>query len=210
MRKRILSILVSISMALLLVPAVPFAMANEDAAGDAPSEVVDNTPSITAFASKDQLMTEFSRLTTTNAGKLLFGKNDQGKPQEWFVLGSDPFLSGDNAIIFATSPILRNQPYRLRASDGTIGAIEYSDEWGCNYYEEEPGETVAPNHYGASDLRKALQTIAQSTDYFTAAEQVMLNDNDSKSTDWGVSSSDKPRNYTTTDKLYSKIPPCSW
>ena len=51
MRKRILSILVSVSMALSLVPAVPFTAEAEDAAA--------TLPSVTAFATKDQLMNSF-------------------------------------------------------------------------------------------------------------------------------------------------------
>ena len=70
MRKRILSILVSVSMALSLVPAVPFTAEAEDAAA--------TLPSVTAFATKDQLMNSFKSDDASTVGKLVFGKNDQG------------------------------------------------------------------------------------------------------------------------------------
>ncbi len=41
----------------------------------------------------------------TNYGRLVFGKNSSGTPQEWYILGKDRGVSGDNTILFATSPI---------------------------------------------------------------------------------------------------------
>lgn len=186
MRKRILSILVSISMALLLVPTVPFAMASDDAAGGAPS--------ISAFATKDQLMTEFSSKDPTNIGKLVFGKNDQGKPQEWYVLGKDTAVSGDNTMIFATSALAQKQVFRANP----VNAIPYDPSWGCDYHGNTVTE-VAANHYGSSDLRSALQAMASSTSYFTTAEQGMMNATTIDTNDFYYT-----RNliYSTTDLLY--------
>lgn len=65
MRKRILSILVSVSMALLLVPAVPFTAAAEGAAEDAADEVAVSTPSVTA---REPLRIQRSSLGATSHG----------------------------------------------------------------------------------------------------------------------------------------------
>ena len=46
----------------------------------------DSTPSVTAYATKDQLMdgtfAPNSNVTASNIGKLVFGKNSSGQPQE--------------------------------------------------------------------------------------------------------------------------------
>ena len=73
-------------------------------------------PSVTAYATKDQLMTAFTpdaNGTATTKGKLVFGKNSYGNPQEWYILGADSGVSGgkDNTIIFAASPIARGRMF---------------------------------------------------------------------------------------------------
>ena len=64
-------------------------------------------------------------------------------------------------------------------------------------YASNPSE-VYSNHYGASDLRVALQRMAKNTSYFTTAEQGLMNTTTvtTKDTNNGVT-------YTTTDKLYA-------
>ena len=64
-------------------------------------------PSVTAYATKTQLMDDTfapgSNGEPVNTGKLVFGKNSDGNAQEWFVLGKDDGVDGDNTIIFAAS-----------------------------------------------------------------------------------------------------------
>lgn len=58
--------------------------------------------------------------------------------------------------------------------------------------------TVNANHYGATDLRVALQNMATNTSYFTTAEQGLMNP-----TTVTTNNTKNSINYTTTDKLYA-------
>ena len=148
----------------------------------------------TTYVTKDELMTAFepnANGTETNYGKLVFGKNSSGTPQEWYILGKDSGVSGDNTIIFAASPIAKNQAFE----DDYFNNKAFHINFGV--YESAPTE-VYPNHYGASDLRAKLKTMATNTSYFTTAEQSLMNATT-------VTTEDKKNStaYTTTDKLYA-------
>ena len=108
-------------------------------------------PSVTAFATKDQLMTAFNPDSNGNAttiGRLVFGKNSYGKPQEWYILGADSGVSGgkDNTIIFAASPIAKGKVFEDDYSHNKT----FDSSFGV--YESNPSDVYA-NHYGASELR---------------------------------------------------------
>ena len=60
----------------------------------------------TAYATKEELE-NWSYDTTV--GKIVFGKDSSGNPLEWYILGKDSGVSGDNTIIFAASPIATNE-----------------------------------------------------------------------------------------------------
>lgn len=164
-------------------------------------------PSVTAYATKDQLMTAFTpdaNGTATTKGKLVFGKNSYGNPQEWYILGADSGVSGgkDNTIIFAASPIARG---RMFEDDWQNNKTE-QNLWSDYNYNGTSITEVFPNHYGASDLRVALKGMAEGSNksYFTSAEQGLMNattvtTNDTKNKD----SSGNYLTYTTTDKLYA-------
>ena len=148
----------------------------------------------TTYVTKDELMTAFepnANGTETNYGKLVFGKNSSGTPQEWYILGKDSGVSGDNTILFAASPIAKNQVFE----DDYFNNKPFQINFGV--YESAPTE-VYPNHYGASDLRAKLKTMATNTSYFTTAEQSLMNATT-------VTTEDKKNStaYTTTDKLYA-------
>ena len=148
----------------------------------------------TTYVTKDELMTAFepnANGTETNYGKLVFGKNSSGTPQEWYILGKDSGVSGDNTILFAASPIAKNQAFE----DDYFNNKAFQINFGV--YESAPTE-VYPNHYGASDLRAKLKTMATNTSYFTTAEQSLMNATT-------VTTEDKKNStaYTTTDKLYA-------
>ena len=148
----------------------------------------------TNYVTKDELMTAFepnANGTETNYGKLVFGKNSSGTPQEWYILGKDSGVSGDNTILFAASPIAKNQAFEDDFSNNKAFHINFG------VYESAPTE-VYPNHYGASDLRAKLKTMATNTSYFTTAEQSLMNATT-------VTTEDKKNStaYTTTDKLYA-------
>ena len=151
-------------------------------------------PSVTAYATKDQLMTTFntdSNGDATTIGKLVFGKNSSSVAQEWYILGKDTGVSGDNTIIFAASPIATRQAFE----DDDSNKKTFASSFGV--YETNPSD-VYPNHYGASELRVALKNMATNTSYFTTAEQCLMNPTT-------VTTNDMLNGtiYTTTDKLYA-------
>lgn len=166
MKKRFLSIILAICMAVLLMPVMQ--TTTYAAEGETGS-----SPSVTAFATKDQLMKSFTRNNGEDhitIGKVVFGKNYKGKVQEWIILGEDTGVRGDNTMIFATNTLTE----RLKFRNVIDNNIPYSSAWGCEYELNTPS-TVLANHYGSSDLRAALKDIAVDTNYFTTAEQRMMN-----------------------------------
>lgn len=192
--KKGMAFVLSLAMVAGLVPAMSGGANTVQAATGSGTE-----PSVTAYATKDQLMTAFTpdaNGTATTIGRLVFGKNSSGNAQEWYILGKDTSVSGDNTIIFAASPIATGQKFEDDWQNNKTEQNLWSD---CNYNGTSITE-VFPNHYGASDLRVALKGMADgsNTSYFTIAEQGLMNattvtTNDTKN---GVT-------YTTTDKLYA-------
>ena len=192
--KKGMALVLSLVMAAGLVPAMSGGADTVQAATG-----TGTAPSVTAFATKDQLMKAFNPDSNGNAttiGRLVFGKNSSGNAQEWYILGKDTSVSGDNTIIFAASPIATGQKFEDDWKNNKTEQNLWSD---CNYNGTSITE-VFPNHYGASDLRVALKGMADgsNTSYFTTAEQGLMNattvtTNDTKN---GVT-------YTTTDKLYA-------
>ena len=175
-----------------LVTVMPQSAIRVKAAGTAPG--------VSTYATKEQLMDgTFAPDTNgnaTNIGKLVFGKKSDGTtPQEWYILGADSGVTGgtDNTIIFATSPIATRQRFTSSKSNKT-----YNYEAGTGYGDTAGNIEVYANHYGASDLRVALQTMATNTSCFTTAEQGLMNATTVTTEDTlnGVT-------YTTTDKLYA-------
>lgn len=187
---------VALTAALLagLVPALPGATVSVKAA-----DGTTKSPSVSTYATKAQLMDDTfkpnSKGTAETVGKLVFGKNSDGNPQEWYILGADSGVSGgkDNTIIFATSPIATKQVFENDSSNNKT----FDSSFGV--YASNPTE-VYPNHYGASDLRVALKSMANglNENYFTTAEQNLMNATT-------VTTKDRLNNatYTTTDKLYA-------
>lgn len=187
---------VALTAALLagLVPALPGATVSVKAA-----DGTTKSPSVSTYATKAQLMDDTfkpnSKGTAETVGKLVFGKNSDGNPQEWYILGADSGVSGgkDNTIIFATSPIATKQVFENDSSNNKT----FDSSFGV--YASNPTE-VYPNHYGASDLRVALKSMANglNENYFTTAEQNLMNATT-------VTTKDRLNGatYTTTDKLYA-------
>lgn len=192
--KKGMALVLSLVMAAGLVPAMSDGANTVQAATGSGTE-----PSVTAYATKDQLMTAFTpdaNGTATTIGRLVFGKNSSGNAQEWYILGKDSGVSGDNnTIIFATSPIATGRKFEDDWRNNKTEQNLWSD---CNYNGTSITE-VYPNHYGASDLRGELQSMASNTSYFTTAEQGLMNATT-------VTTKDTKNNsvtYTTTDKLYA-------
>jgi len=152
----------------------------------------------TTYVTKEQLMNSFkpySNGTAVNYGKLVFGKKSDGTTaQEWYILGKDTGVSGDNTIIVAASPIARGQKFNSDISNKNDENL-----WSDCVYSEATITEVYANHYGASELRDTLQGMATNTSYFTSAEQGLMNATTVKTKDTKNSSV----TYTTTDKLYA-------
>lgn len=187
--KKGMALVLSLVMAAGLVPAMSGGADTVQAATGTGKE-----PSVTAFATKDQLMTAFNPDSNGNAttiGRLVFGKKSDGTTaQEWYILGADSGVTRDNTIIFAASPIATNQVFNSSISNKT-----FDSSFGV--YASNPSEVFA-NHYGASDLRVALQGMATNISYFTTAEQGLMNPTTVTTKDTMNSAT-----YTTTDKLYA-------
>ena len=174
-----------------LVPAMSGGANKVQAASGSGTE-----PSVSAYATKTQLMDNTfapnADGTAENYGMIVFGKKSDGiTAQEWYILGEDKGVSGDNTIIFATSPIATGQKF-----NSSYDNKSFASSFGV--YESNPSEVYA-NHYGASELRVALQGMATNTNYFTTAEQGLMNATTVKTKDTKNSNV----TYTTTDKLYA-------
>ena len=178
-RKKGMAKLLTAIMVAGLLPMMPSNMAMVHAA----------EPSSTAYATKEELMNWDYQNTV---GKIVFGKDSSGNPMEWYILGSDSGVNGDNTAIFATSPIVTNVMFE----DDCDNNKTYQESFGT-YQNNTPTE-VYPNHYGASDLRAELNKMLDDNTYFTEGEKSLLQATTVTTTDKMNSAS-----YTTTDKLYA-------
>ena len=197
------ALLLACTMMAGLVTAMPGNIATVKAAGE--------TPSVIAYATKTQLMdgtfAPDSEGKSTTVGKLVFGKNSSGNPQEWYILGNDGGVSGDNTILFAASSITAKRKFAPRSygdpDEISISEIPTDDIRATlkdtyTYEEGQEYDTVYRNHYGISTLRAELRDLAQNTNYFTVTEQGMMNTTPVKTID-----TKNGLEYTTVDKLYA-------
>lgn len=154
------------------------------------------------FVTKENLMSVFtpnSEGVPESIGKLVFGKNSGNTAQEWYILGKDSGVTGDNTIIFAASPLATNQKFAL-SKDILSDPSLWSD---CNY--GNGGNTIGvaySSHYGASELRKALKAMAVDSSYFTSAEQSLMNLTEVTTLDTNYGPGVTVE-YKTEDKLYA-------
>lgn len=195
--KKGMAFVLSLAMVAGLVPAMSGGANKVQAAPGSGTE-----PSVSAYATKDQMMDDTfapdNTGTASNYGKLVFGKkknyDDTYSALEWYILGKDEGVSGDNTIIFAASPIAMEQKFNSNTNNKT-----YSYEADTGYGDNSGNISVHGIHYGASDLRAALKGMATNTIYFTTAEQGLMNATTVKTKDTKNSNV----TYTTTDKLYA-------
>ena len=151
-----MAFVLSLAMVAGLVPAMSGGANKVQAASGSGTE-----PSVSAYATKTQLMDgTFAPKkdgTAENYGKIVFGKNSSGEAQEWYILGKDEGVSGDdNTIIFAASPIAKGQQF-----NSSVSEKDWTPNFG-DYGGWEPAGLYS-NHYGASDLRVALQDMVANT-----------------------------------------------
>ena len=160
-------------------------------------------PSVTAYATKEQLKdyqtfgTDTNGKPNNNIGVLAFGKNQDGKPQEWYILGNDNRIASDNASIFAVTPVIDRQTFTNTTEENRT----LQDSWG-EYDSSKKQETVSRNHYGASDIRAKLQSIAKDKNRFSVAEQNLMNATTIETSGY-IGGNTTEYKYKTTDKLYA-------
>ena len=160
-------------------------------------------PSVTAYATKTQLKdyqtfgTDTNGKPNNNIGVLAFGKNQDGKPQEWYILGNDNRIASDNASIFAVTPVIDRQTFTNTTEENRT----LQDSWG-EYDSSKKQETVSRNHYGASDIRAKLQSIAKDKNRFSVAEQNLINATTIETSGY-IGGNTTEYKYKTTDKLYA-------
>ena len=124
-----------------------------------------NEPSVTDYATKEQLMSAFKTDNNgvgQNIGKLIFGKNSDGKAQEWYILKKDYFAT-QNTLIFAASPITTGVQFHSTSAD-------YPNRIHANYYFN-------------SDLDKLLYSMASDTRFFSTKEQELLRETEIETKD---------------------------
>lgn len=175
--KRGLAIALSAAMVVGIAPMAPGNVSRVQA-----EESTESGLKVTVYATKDQLM----NFSPDNSAKLVFGKNDQGNAQEWYVLGKDNGVAGDNTVIFATESM-------------TTGKFD-SNNNGNTYKEGNQEYQVHANHYGASVLRQTLQGMVSvdNNTYFSVAEKSLMQETT-------ITTKDvlNQKDYTTSDKLYA-------
>ena len=166
-------------------------------------------PSVTAYATKQQMMdgtfaTRNDTGTAANIGVLAFGKNRAKKTQEWYILGKDKYVDGENTVIFTVQDgiiPLSIQNNAQKYSTVTTNDREYVAGYGT-YTTAKVPKTVNCNHYGASTLRKELNKIAGDTACFSTAQQKLLNTTKITTT-YRLDRMDYT--YTNSDKLYAPV-----
>lgn len=175
--KRGLAIALSAAMVVGIAPMAPGNVSRVQA-----EESTESGLKATVYATKDQLM----NFSPDNSAKLVFGKNDQENAQEWYVLGKDNGVAGDNTVIFATESMKTGE---FDSHNNSNTYIEGNQEY-----------PVHPNHYGASVLRHTLQEMvsADSNTYFSVAEKSLMQETT-------ITTKDvlNQKDYTTSDKLYA-------
>ena len=153
---------------------------------------VSTKPSVTTFATKQELMESFQQDGSNDTiGKLVFGKDHEGVSMEWYILGADAGVGdGNNIAVFGITPIIADQVFE----EDNETEKTYQSKYGV--YAGAPTK-VNPNHHGASDLRVALQQVATDTNHFSKAEQALM-----QATPVSTYDNKNSANYTTTDVLY--------
>jgi len=178
-------------MSVLLALALVLSVIGLTGAGVQTVQAVTNEPSVTKFATKDQLTNanNFALHTSRGSGvaqKVYFGKNPDGQVQTWYIAGYD-----NNGLVLMCDPekpFGSDQKFHENDSERnyTVGQGDYADG---------SPTTVLSNHYGSSDFRTYLTQTA--LDKFTETEKGLM-----KNTTVYTKDLKNNKIYSTSDKLY--------
>ena len=184
--KRVSAALLTLVLLAGLMPAAAFA-----------ADPVENTaPAVEDFATVDELRTEFDMDDSTDKTfkKVYFGNNTW----QWSIVGVDP-VGGGLVLLF-----------QITLEEGCFSSStdikEYDTIWGIEYEDGFVPEEVAPNNYGASDMRMVLQSYTESGNNacrFTDAQLDMIIPTTIYTADYyNADNEGNPRIYHSTELLY--------
>ena len=184
--KRSSAILLSLTMALSLFPGMKGTVPTVLAAGN-------KTPKSAYWTNVSGLKNFSLDETRDTEGRIIFGQNGSGAAQQWKIAGTDSGIDGDDIILFAASRL----GYSKFEDDNNTNK-PYDANWNCTYLDGITVSEVFPNHYGASDLRTALNSYMSGNSYFSASEKTKMNLTT-------IYTDDKNNNttYSVTDTLYA-------
>ena len=139
--KRVSAVLLTLVLLGGLMPATAFA-----------ADPVENTaPAVEDFATVEQLQTGFDMDDSTDK---TFKKVYFGKSKTWSIVGVDPVGGGLVLLSQYSTP----SSYFSSSTD----VNDYDSAWDVIYEDGFVPEKVAPNHYGASDMRATFQSYTES------------------------------------------------
>ena len=202
--KKIAALVLSCVLALGAVPLSPLVE-------DAHAETTAAEPSAVAYATKDELeeipTTDGAdyKGDVTKVGRIKLGKNNIDAVMEWYILGSDPGVSGgkNNTAIFAASDMVTGLSQEFDSRYTSPFTHEYKNDGDMTYEAYDGAEPAEPkyvlfNHYGMSELRSTLKILA--TSQFSDAEQGIMQATT-------VDTPDYKANGTTTDSYLTEGAP---
>lgn len=182
--KKIWAVLLIVALVVGLWPAVPI-FASAPAA-----------PAVEDFATVEQLRSNFDMDDdTTNK---TFKKVYFGVDKTWSIVGVDPEGGG---LVLLLQSSLRGKPF-----SSSTDVKDYDSAWDVIYEDGFVPEKVAPNHYGASDMRAAFQSYTKSGNsacMFTDAQLDMIIPTTIYTADvYNTDENENPRVYHSEELLY--------
>lgn len=185
--KKIIALLLSILLIAATIP-IPISVLAED---------TDNTaPAVEDFATTDELRANFDMDDSTadkTFKKVYFGVN-----KTWSIVGVDPVGGG---LVLLSQNSLYGNPF-----SSSTDVKDYDPALGITYEDGFVPEKVAPNHYGASDMRAAFQSYTESGNsacFFADAQLDMIIPTTIYTADvYNKDENENPRIYHSTELLY--------
>ena len=154
-------------------------------------------PTVEEFTTVEQLRTAFDMNDSTadkTFKKVYFGN----KNQQWSIVGVDPV--GEGLVLLFQSYM----PWSYFSS--SLALKDYDPTWGIEYEGEFVPEKVAPNNYGASDMRETFQSYTDPNSdacLFTDAQLKLIIPTTIYTADvYNTDGSGNPRVYHSTELLY--------